>query len=176
LSENNTLQLEYASDLAAVQRNFEQLLKQQVGRGPAQARVYNNANLSLTTGTLTALTFNSERWDTGNFHSTSVNTGRLVAPTAGLYEIGGSVQFASNGTGTRDIRIRLNGSTALAIDIWTAIAGGSVQPVQVTTVYQLAAGDYVELLAAQTSGGNLNVEVAANYSPEFWIVRLGSQA
>ena len=39
-------------------------------------RAYNNANLALNNGTDTFLTFNSERYDTDAFHSTSSNTGR----------------------------------------------------------------------------------------------------
>jgi hypothetical protein len=40
----------------------------------------------------------------------------------------------------------------------------------VTTVYDLAAGDYLEVFAYQDSGGALNVQTNANYSPEFSMV------
>lgn len=146
------------------------------GTAPAQARVFNSANISINNATFTALTFDSERWDTGNFHSTSSNTSRLTVPTAGLYDIGGSVVFAANATGMREAAIRVNGSTFI-------VEQGPQPPtvtdgarVQVSTQYQLAAGDYVELMAFQRSGGALNVIASGNSSPEFWIVRLGSQA
>ena len=45
--------------------------------------VYNNANISIATGTNTALTFNSERYDNAAMHSTSSNTQRITAPTGG---------------------------------------------------------------------------------------------
>ena len=52
-------------------------------------------------------------------------------------------------------------------------ARGDTTIIPVTTIYQLTAGDYVEVRAYQNSGGALNVNSTANYSPEFWMVRLG---
>lgn len=137
------------------------------------ARVYNNANISTTTAANTALTFNSERWDSGNLHSTSANTERLTAPITGLYSIGGHAYFAANATGSRQISVRVNGSTYIAIQREAKGDATNVTVLSVETVYRLAAGEYVELVVQQTSGGNLDVTAAANYSPEFWMVRLG---
>ena len=71
------------------------------------ARVYNNANISIPDSTVTALTFNSERWDTDSIHSTVSNTSRLTAQTASKYDIKGNIKWASNSTGTRLIIINL---------------------------------------------------------------------
>lgn len=146
------------------------------GTGPAQARVRNSANISIITlGTPQFLTFDTERWDTGDFHSTSVNTSRLTAPTAGLYDIGACVEFASNATGSRQVALVVNGSAFIAIVEVPAVSGrGTV--LEVGTQYQLAATDYVEVRVRQDGASPLNVTAATNYSPEFWIVRLGSQA
>jgi len=38
----------------------------------------------------------------------------------------------------------------------------------IATVYQLAAGDYVELMGLQASGGSLNMLASSAYSPEFY--------
>lgn len=176
MSENNKLVLEPVAD-PATQRNFDLLNQQQIGRGPAQARVFNDANISIANNTVTALTFNSERFDTGNFHSTSSNTSRLTAPTAGLYLIDGSVRIAANSTGRRRLAIRLNGTTDIRVVEPSFAPSATVQWFNdISTLYQLAPPDYVELTVFQTSGGALNVDVAGNYSPEFSIVRLGSQA
>lgn len=146
-----------------------------VNAAPAQARVYNNANISISHNTLTALTFNSKRFDTGNFHSTSANTSRLTAPTAGLYVIGAGVQWDASSAGIRAAAIRLNGSTQI-VNQTVDIDSATNHSHNLSTQYQLAAGDYVELVAFQTSGGALNVLASGNYSPEFWIHRVGSQA
>lgn len=135
-----------------------------------RARVYNSADIALTTGAATALTFNSERYDVGLLHSTSVNTGRITILVAGVYDIGGCIRFESNATGVRDLYVRLNGTTTLVADRRNAV-NGEETIISVNGAYALAAGDYVELIARQTSGGNLNVTATGNYSPEFWINR-----
>lgn len=137
-----------------------------------QARVFNDANISVANNTVAALTFNSERYDSGDLHSTSVNTGRLTAPITGLYAVGACVSFASNATGIREVELRVNGTTVIAIDDRPANTG-AVTVISIDTQYRLAATDYVEVLAFQNSGGALNVLVSASYSPEFWMTRLG---
>ena len=142
---------------------------------PAQARVYNDANISITTsGTPQALTFNSERYDTANFHDTSSNTSRLTVPTAGLYHIGGAIVWAASATGFRQLTIRLNGTTAIAQEL-EDIDSSVTHSMTVSTDYPLAANEYVELVVAQTAASPHNVIAAGNTSPEFWIHRIGSQ-
>jgi hypothetical protein len=145
------------------------------GTGPAQARVYNSAAIATTSGAVPALTFNSERYDTGGFHSTSVNTERLTAPTAGLYSIGATVRWEANAAGARQTFLRVNGTTIIDLDD-RDIDAATNHTNKVNTEYQLAAGDYVEVLVFQNSGGPLNVLATGNYTPEFWIHRIGSQA
>ena len=132
-------------------------------------RVYNSAAQSIPNTTLTAITFDSERFDVGGCHSTSSNTSRITVPTnhGGKWVIGGSVEFASNVTGYRQCEIRLNGTTIIASQMAGAI-NGTVTRLSVAAEYALAAGDYVELMVAQTSGGALNVQSTGNLSPEFW--------
>jgi hypothetical protein len=135
------------------------------------ARVYNDADITLTTGTLTALTFNQERFDSDTIHSTSSNTSRLTATTAGVYVITGTARFATNATGNRRVLIRLNGATYIAEQTQAAVSGLQTT-LTVATIYTLAATDYVELVALQSSGGDLAVTVSANISPEFSMVRV----
>jgi len=135
-------------------------------------RVYNSTAIPLSTsGTWYNLTFNSERFDTDNIHSTASNTDRLTCSTAGVYLIIGSVRFASNANGDRLLSIVLNGTTTLAMET-TRAASGNPTTMTVSAIYQLNVGDYVTLSAQQTSGGSLNIEAAGNYSPEFMMVRL----
>lgn len=137
----------------------------------AHCRVYNSANISITTsGTPQALTFNSERYDVGACHSTSSNTSRLTAPTGegGKYDIKGHTAWAANGTGVaRQSRIRVNGSTYIAMQNSNPPSASTGGEGSIATDYALAAGDYVELVVVQDSGGALNCTASANYSPEF---------
>lgn len=158
-----------AADLNTYQRDNIKWL----GTDKPHCRVRNTANISHTSsGSYQALTFNSERVDVGSMHDTSSNTGRITIPSGGggLYLIGGCIEFAANATGLRGAQIRLNGSTVIVIQEAPSIGAGSAHPIAVTTAYQLAAGDYLELMGKQSSGGNLNMLATANYSPEFWAV------
>jgi len=138
-------------------------------------RVRNSGNELLTTGVVAELTFDSERYDTDAYHSTAVNTTRLTVPAGldGIYSLAGAVEFAANATGVRLLRIRLNGATIIANIVQNAAGGGNTTPITIATLYQLAVGDFVELQAFQTSGGNLNVLATGNYSPEFAMQLVG---
>jgi hypothetical protein len=153
---------------ADVVDNLDWLAHESSGGAPT-ACAYNSANFSVANNTLTAVTLNSERWDIGACHSTVTNTSRLTVPAGGggLYEIGACLQYAANATGIRSTSLRLNGTTT----IW-AVSDNNLSANAIThtlhRIYRLAASDYVEVCAYQTSGGNLNVEAASNYSPELY--------
>jgi len=132
-------------------------------------RAYNNAAIDPATSSWVTLTFNSERFDTDTCHDTGSNTSRLTVPANGdgLYLIGGTVQLgAFNDTGgLLGVRIILNGATVIAGD--TDVRGGNqVYAFSISTLYSLSATDYVELQVYTTD--DVNVELQANYSPEFW--------
>lgn len=138
--------------------------------GPPRCRVFNSAAISVANATLQALTFNSERFDTDTMHSTAVNTARITFTTAGTYLVGGSATFAPAAGGTRRAAIvLLNGVTVLKqAELRPAVADTHV-PVP-PDLYAFSAGDYVELVAFQDSGGALDVKVIGNHSPEFWAI------
>jgi hypothetical protein len=154
-----------------VQEMFDKLAQQfpigiqYVSQVP-QARVYHNAAVVCTTATDTVIPLNSERYDTASLHDVAVNNSRLTAPTAGLYDIAWSLRFVANAAGFRQAKVKLNNTTFIAIQAIPPV-NGDLTGLVASTQYRLAAADYVELVAYQTSGGNLNVEAAGNYSPEF---------
>lgn len=131
------------------------------------ARVYRSSNQSISDSTDTIILLDSERYDTAALHSTVSNTGRLTAPIAGKYLITATLEFASNTSGRREMRLLLNGSTIIAQDIRTGSISGITSPMTLTTVYALAQNDYVEIQVWQNRGGALNVLSSGNYSPEF---------
>lgn len=131
---------------------------------PPACRVYHSIAQSLTTGTLTGLVFNSERWDTHGFHSTTTNTHLLTAPVAGLYVITASIRYATSGAGTRYVEFYLNGATVIASKRWSPVTFAEND---LSTTYKLAIGDTVQFRAFQDSGVTLNVESLGQTSPEF---------
>ena len=142
------------------------------GGTPPAARVYNSAAISIPDNTNTALTFNSERYDNDSIHSTSSNTSRLTATTAGVYQITGHVGFQAGTTGRRQINLRVNGSTYIAIQDLPGTVPSSEVYLSVSADYKLDAGDYVELVAYQNDGSARNVLASGNYSPEFAMHRV----
>jgi len=130
------------------------------------ARVYKTATYTLTTGVAYVVAFDAERYDNGDLHDTVTNPSRLTAQKAGKYLITGSVEFGESPTGTRIVGIRLGGSTYIAFQKVLADST-TLTRLTLSTIYHLAAGDYVELVVQQNSGGNLWLTAAPAYSPEF---------
>lgn len=114
---------------------------------------------TIATGTITAVEFNGESFDTDGFHDNTTNPSRITIPAGkgGYYRITGGVGWVSNATGYRQAFIQLNGvGSAQANDSRPAVSGTSTSQT-VTTTLLLVAGDFVELIARQTSGGNLDL-------------------
>lgn len=133
-------------------------------------RAYNNAAISISSGSSTALTFNSERYDNAAMHSTSVNTGRITIPTGGggKYLIGCVIEWNTAAGGNyRDVRIRNNGTTYHAGATTTPIGGAGSPLCAPVGAWAYSAADYAEVVVAQDSGGAINVN-SADGSPEFW--------
>lgn len=134
-------------------------------------RVYNSANISIANNTSASPTFDSERYDSDDMHSLVTNPGRITFTRAGKHLVIAHMQFASNATGIRQTIIRLNGTTNLAAVTTNAVNGGATD-LNVSTVYDFAINDFVDVVVYQNSGGALNISAAANYSPEFSAQRL----
>lgn len=135
-------------------------------------RVY-GVQQSIATATWTVLAFASEHYDTDTMHDTSTNNSRLTVTTAGKYHISGHVGFEANATGIRAIAIKTNGtSDFLAVQNANAVSGAP-HYLSISADYNLSAGDYVELVVYQTSGGALNIVRLANYTPEFGMTKVG---
>jgi len=128
-----------------------------VGILPAAA-VYNpsGTNITLIDSIPTALTFSGELFDTANLHGVT-NTSRLTAPVKGLYMVTGSVRFASNTTGKRELYVMKGGSTLVQTESALPLGGTNDTIMGITTLVSMNAGEYVELLAYQGSGGTLDV-------------------
>jgi hypothetical protein len=117
---------------------------------------------SIPNGSATAVSFNSEVYDTDGFHDNSTNNSRITIPTGkgGKYLFVAQLSFAANGTGSRITKLFKNGSLLQLLNVSTN-AGAADFAVNAASGFATAsAGDYFEIYAEQYSGGNLN----ANYS------------
>jgi len=121
-------------------------------------KVYRSANVTLTHNVLTTLSWDAEDLDTHSLHSTSTNPSRVTITRAGRYRVTAQVAFLANATGQRTVIVNKNGATAHHV---RHAATPTSAAVLVTTGTVLCApGDYLEVQAQQTSGGNLDVSAA----------------
>lgn len=130
-------------------------------QAPPIAELRQTGAQTLTTGVWTSLTFDAEVVDSAGGHSTSSNTSRYTAVIAGYYLLSGGAGFASNATGLRGVRWAKNGSSIDSSGTTEPTGSGNnmAYPARGILV-QLSVGDYVELQAVQTTGGNLGTSVA----------------
>ena len=121
------------------------------------ARAIPNAATTLTSGTFAAVALAAEDFDTDAFHDNATNNSRLTVPAGkgGKFRVSGAVGFAVNGTGQRLASIYKNGAEVARAG---GISGGGVElgSAQVEWTGTLAATDYVQLFAYQTSTVNLD--------------------
>jgi hypothetical protein len=121
---------------------------------------------AVANATDTAITWNTEDYDTSAFHDTTTNTDRITIPAgkAGYYLIEARVSFAANATGIRSVTVKKNGSTAVCgADLNNQGSSASAVLIQ-SRVISAAVADYFHLNAYQTSGGSLNTDNAAGYT------------
>ena len=133
---------------------------------PQNVRAVRTANQSISNSTDTAIQFNdTDDLDTNTLHDTVTNNTRITIAAAGVYLVGGRVKWAASTGGTlRQAWIRRGGSTELAKVTHPAAAGaGVLHEFEVIELRSFSAGDYIELMVQQDSGGALNVTKAS-----FW--------
>ena len=136
------------------------------------ARVYHDVPQNIPNTTLTALAFNSERYDVGDLHDNVDNNSRLTCKEAGKYIIVGNIYWQSDtGAGKRSLRFKLNDTTYIAHTEDNPTEGSWAQ--SLATIYELALNDYVELVVYHNKGAVIAVNSISNYSPEFMMQRIG---
>jgi hypothetical protein len=131
---------------------------------PPAVRCTQSAAQSIPHNTSTAVAFDgADSYDTDDMHSPTVNNSRITINTDGIYAVSGT--FAWNGAPTVrfHLQIAVNGSITAAynypIDIST---GTQAVALNINTMYSFVAGNYVQLLVFQGSGG-----AAKNSDPGF---------
>lgn len=143
-----------------VRENFEFLID------PPAVSVFASSNQTLTTATPTAITADSENYDTDGMHDSVSNTTRITVNTPGRYLFSTCVRFGSGSTGFRQVQFRVNGSTFHNVGLIPAPTGPSGGVISGSRTLVLTQGDYVEVVAQHSQGSDLPValeELAAFY-------------
>lgn len=139
--------------------------------------VFNSSQQTVSTSGAVAITFDTDSFDNGGLHSTSSNTSRVTISSsgAGYYLAIGSVSFAPSSQGYRQVDIRKNGSLILdSVTMPFNVAGSPTLRLQVQSYVSLSVGDYLEVLATQTSTGSLATgSVVSGLENRFVVTRQG---
>jgi hypothetical protein len=138
-----------------------------IGTDTVGCRAYHSTPQTATTNLAMVANFSTTRWDNDNMHLAS--SSKLTCNTAGAYDIGAWAAWAPSNVGFREIRIRLNGSLVIARVQMTGVVYDSGDTAQnVSCIYQLAVGDYVEFVVLADIG--LSGTIALN-TIEVWASR-----
>ena len=118
----------------------------------SMARVYATGAISVSWNTHTAITFNSESYDTDTFFNVGTSTSKLTVPIAGKYAVYANVNWASGWTANDYVytRIYVNGS----VTSWNTVTTGTqIESGTVHDILSLAANDYVEIVVYEGKAG-----------------------
>lgn len=106
---------------------------------------------SIPSGTWTAMTWDKERVDTGNFHAGT--SAYLVAPRAGLYVITAYIYFAANATGKRVALVNLlSPPTTITASSLPVALGGISTLLSAATIWYASQGSQFYVNVYQDSG------------------------
>lgn len=150
------------------------------GAGGPAARVGRATDQSIPTGVATAISFTSPAmFDTGvpPMFAALVAPTRLTAFDAGKYQVSGNVLWdrpAPGGDiGTRTLEFVKNrglpGEEIFALRINQA---GEAAAMALSSLVDLAVGDYIEMLVLQDSSDPILILSPADYSPHFMAARV----
>ena len=124
---------------------------------------------TINNNALTAITWDTETFDTDAFHSTSTNTSRITIPSGkgGYYRVTTRITFAGVTTfKSRQVRLYKNGS---GFELFNQVSSGASSEgddnsYELNTIVSLVATDYLEIYAYQLSGSSLAVRGNAQFS------------
>jgi len=142
------------------------------------SRIFRSTNQVIPNATYTAVIFDSISYDNGGMINLGAQPTRITVPAgaSGRYLVGCGCNFVANATGYRQVLVKVNASIVFAL-VTQPGNQAAVNPdaeFALSTMYNLVAGDYVEMLVLQTSGGNLNLQFVSGRSPVFWMALIGA--
>jgi len=117
-----------------------------------------SSGFSIPTGVATAITWIAQYDDAGFLSST-----KFTVPLTGLYHLDFYLHWVSNATGNRLIEFRKNGTTLMNGSGWPSANSLNDTRHAVSALLQLNAGDYIEVMATQTSGSTIGATSQATF-------------
>ena len=140
------------------------------------ASVYGTVNQNISNASQTAVTFNTENYDTNTYHDNSTNNSRLTIPSGktGYYRLTGMCRWEANNSGRRIIYLIKNGSTYVG-QTENNPNGTNIELTNyISQTLYLTAGDYITLEVYQSCGGAIDVQKSSTVGTFFQIDYLGA--
>lgn len=163
------LELNAGSGYGGVTTLFDTVRVFRVSPPKNRVKALLSAVQSIANSTETTVSWGAtDEFDVGSLHDPVGAPTKIVVPGIavgiGAFHIHAQVQFASNATGYRRVRIKKNGATIIA-EAEASAVNGDVTTVDCSVLeHRPASGDFYEVLVLQNSGGALNVVNGAGQS------------
>lgn len=120
------------------------------------AKVTKSVDQSIPNNTLTMVTWDEEKYDTDDMHSTSTNNTRITFNTSGIYSGTIQAEWGINSGGFRFLEVKKNGGGPAVARSRYSADNASERTASFTEYFEV--DDYIELEVFQDSGGNLDFE------------------
>ena len=144
---------------------------------PPACDLTHSTTASIGNSAWTPQPFDTENEDPSGLHSNVTNNSRITIVDTGRYVFVGGIVYASNATGARGLGFRRNGSGVGAGPTHGGLiipaASGVGTYVAVSRSVKMTAGQWMELICFQTSGGALNSVGPTDGMPFFGAVWVG---
>lgn len=122
-------------------------------------KVYNSTTQSINSGANTAVTFDSEEYDTSSFHEGVTNPSRITFASAGAgyYLVTFGAFWNSAGGTSCHIVLKMNNTTLIRGSSDNTAVNIAGYAGAVSVVVAALVTDYLEVIAFQNSGGPINL-------------------
>jgi len=147
-----------------VRDNLRFLLGSELNPKP-HARVVSEAPVSLATSQWTPLTYDQTVVDRGGMFASGIGSA-LIAPIAGIYRIGASVDI-ENVACNKALRLIVNAAQVLTERDRPGVGSPVPGRITISTTASLAAGDFIEAEAWHDLGVPINA-VPGDWAPALW--------
>jgi len=126
------------------------------------AKISRATTLSLAvSGTPQTVDLSTPLKNSNNLWEGVTNPSRITINRPGWYRVSAFVEFAASATGDRDVRIIKNGSATTILAQAVVKSATLITCLTISAPVYLIAGDFVQLVANQTSGGALDLIATA---------------
>ena len=138
------------------------------GTTPEGTTVRKTGAQSISSATVTTLTWDAEVVDDDGWHDNVTNNSRITVTDAGWYVVSANVEWSTNLTGRRFLGLYVNGTGVRSVR--APAVNGDTTNQAISSPMKLSASDYVEVKVLQTSGSNVNAGGSGEANSSFTVM------